>query len=318
MSILLEAVTRAKQQDSTQTVDPVLTPRSQYQQLNEDRNSGLFWGMLSLIGLLLLVLIGLLILLIKGQWSQVSLPSEERTPSMLVEAHIKNLVEAPVEIEPLGGVKLASKVALPVAVRAPTRSLSDETRVASQAIVQTSPSMSSRAEPEQPAIILGANANDMGRKRFAELELQVNRAAKDLGVESTHSVASRSDPVDEAKQYQSQGNLMAAFAAALKEVEVENSIATPVSQPEVDPIPTPKQDNLPKYGQLPAGIQLQVPEFNINAHVYSSNPNSRWLNVDGAELQQGDMIGGKLTIVEIRPRDVVLAVDGTEFKVPAI
>jgi len=30
------------------------------------------------------------------------------------------------------------------------------------------------------------------------------------------------------------------------------------------------------------------------------------------------MIGGKLEVVEIRPRDVVLAIEGTQFKVPAI
>ncbi|MGL5669484.1 MAG: general secretion pathway protein GspB, partial [Shewanella sp.] len=77
-------------------------------------------------------------------------------------------------------------------------------------------------------------------------------------------------------------------------------------------------DDIPKYGQLPAGLQLQVPEFNIVAHVYSTDASQRWLNVDGAELQEGDQIGGKLKIIAIRPRDVVLEIQGTQFRVPAI
>ncbi|WP_299492359.1 general secretion pathway protein GspB [uncultured Shewanella sp.] len=74
---------------------------------------------------------------------------------------------------------------------------------------------------------------------------------------------------------------------------------------------------VPKYGQLPTAVQLQVPEFNINGHVYSSNVDKRWLNVDGVELQQGDLIQGKLKIIEIRPQDVVLEISGNKFSVPA-
>ena len=167
---------------------------------------------------------------------------------------------------------------------------------------QTSSQQLSADEP----IILGAHSNKRGDELLESLKYQVEYAANDVGLE-------REKPAD------NNNNLLAAFEAALKDVERENAVASPVTEEKLDPIPTtPKSDAIPKYGQLPAGLQLQVPEFNINAHVYSSVPDNRWLNVDGAELQEGDSIQGKLTIVEIRPRDVVLDIEGTEFKVPAI
>ncbi|WP_245335236.1 general secretion pathway protein GspB [Shewanella sp. WXL01] len=159
---------------------------------------------------------------------------------------------------------------------------------------------------EQEPIILGANPNERGRKELAKLQYEVDSAAKSVNFEQTK--------VEQAER----NNLMLAFEAALKEVEYEQSANQSVTAEQLDPIPKTQDKVLPSYGDLPASVQLQVPEFNIVAHVYSSEPAQRWLNVDGAELQQGDKIGGKMTIIEIRPRDVILDIDGTEFKVPAI
>ncbi|MCL1141941.1 general secretion pathway protein GspB [Shewanella gaetbuli] len=176
------------------------------------------------------------------------------------------------------------------------------------------PSQSKASQPEvseanaevQEPIILGANANKRGLQELEALKLQVNMAANEVDFKSVQ------------QQPDNSNNLADAFAAALKEVEYEQSANKDVSAPELDPIPKAKPQGIPKYGDLPASVQLSVPEFNIVAHVYSSEPSQRWLNVDGEELQQGDMIQNKLTIVEIRPRDVVLEIDGQEFKVPAI
>ncbi|GIU21463.1 MULTISPECIES: general secretion pathway protein GspB [unclassified Shewanella] len=179
--------------------------------------------------------------------------------------------------------------------------------VSTQADSKVSSQVNSQAseQTDLEPIILGANSNQRGNELLASLKHQVEDAANDVGLKST--------------EVADNNNLLAAFEAALKDVERDNSVATPVTEPKLDPIPaTPKSDDIPKYGQLPAGLQLQVPEFSINAHVYSTAPDNRWLNVDGAELQEGDSIQGKLTIVEIRPRDVVLAIQGSKFKVPAI
>ncbi|MGL6123578.1 MAG: general secretion pathway protein GspB, partial [Shewanella sp.] len=153
-------------------------------------------------------------------------------------------------------------------------------------------------------MMLGANANQSGLASLEALRQQVSAAAEDVGLETNKS--------------RDEDKLVASFQNALKDVEYTNAAQTNVTEAKLDPIPKTATDDIPKYGQLPAGMQLQVPEFNIVAHVYSSVPSQRWLNVDGEELQEGDMIAGKLKIISIRPRDIVLDIQGAQFKIPAI
>ena len=160
-------------------------------------------------------------------------------------------------------------------------------------------SMSTDTQTQQP-MMLGANANESGLASLEALRQQVSAAAEDVGLETNKS--------------RDEDKLVASFQNALKDVEYTNAAETNVTEAKLDPIPKTAADDIPKYGQLPAGLQLQV----IVAHVYSSDPTQRWLNVDGAELQEGDMIAGKLKIISIRPRDIVLDIQGTQFKVPAI
>lgn len=325
MSILLDAVTRAKQQDSAIDLDPVLTPRAQYQQLNQVKNKGL----LVLLSIIILSLLVVIAWISRGPNLQsiaevaIEYPSAEPVVAVITQ----DMVTSEAELDfPQGGIQLAGKIALPLAVTMP---VSNQAQIEPKRSVSRSPTSLGDQAVSEP-ILLGANGNQKGQELLASLKYQVDSAAAELGMshaapKSEVKTVSRSEPEPSQslpetspRDYQSEGNLLAAFEAALKEVEINNSVASPVTEQKLDPIPTPKEDTLPKYGQLPAGLQLQVPEFNIKAHVYSSDPNNRWLNVDGAELQQGDSIGGKLEIVEIRPRDVVLSIQGTEFKVPAI
>ncbi|ABZ75593.1 general secretion pathway protein B [Shewanella halifaxensis HAW-EB4] len=356
MSILLDAVTRDKQQSQSITHDVVLTPRAQYK-AKQGRGKGLKHAA---------IFVSLLLLMILSAWllSQALYPESAvnnglgETASVNSKSHSTSNIQELGKLElakqestqPVGHqevdsastpesvpeIRLAGKVALPiaqplavtqlkgvtasvlptnnVAAEEPSGDLMAALLKAQQSVEQASESVSNQsinqgtdqAPDQSEPIILGANSNQRGDELLESLKYQVEYAANDVGLERAESAANNN-------------NLLAVFEAALKDVERENSVATPVTEEKLDPIPTtPKSDAIPKYGQLPAGLQLQVPEFNINAHVYSSVPENRWLNVDGAELQEGDSIQGKLTIVEIRPRDVVLAVQGTEFKVPAI
>lgn len=341
MSILLDAVTRDKQQSQAIQHDVVMTPRAPYQTHNNEYQTakrialfaGLFLSVIALAWVLSQVLLK----------PVANTDDDPLAKTNTQQNEIEQVIAQPATSEQsfsAAGVKLAGKVALPVAQAMPKADVSNYQRqpvsvnevvdnfggakasgnneqqdllaavLKAQKSVEadtaniddSAQSNSGDAEP----IILGANANQRGQDMLASLQYEVDLAAADVGL-------------DRQAKPQNDNNLVAAFEAALKEVERENSVATPVTQPDLDPIPTtPKSDAIPKYGQLPAGLQLQVPEFNINAHVYSSVADNRWLNVDGKELQQGDMIQGKLTVVEIRPRDVVLSIEGTKFKVPAI
>lgn len=323
MSILLDAVTRAKQQESDILLDPVLTPRAQYDDFSDSRQRPIIFAFGGLILLLLLIiawLVGRTYLMTPSSELPVAALTATQPAVQAPEPNAKPVMPQEFNTNEQG-IRLAGKVALPLAAERPvaTQKASYTDNGSRAAMSGTDQSVNDKGSASTPSsenmgsasepIMLGANTNQKGQDMLASLKLQVNAAASDVGLDNSETTA---------KNYQSENNLLAAFEAALKEVEIKNSVTRPVTATKLDPIPTPVADEIPKYGQLPAGIQLQVPEFNINAHVYSSNPNNRWLNVDGAELQEGDKIGGKLEIIEIRPRDVVLAVQGTQFKVPAI
>ncbi|MCE9776672.1 general secretion pathway protein GspB [Shewanella algae] len=386
MSILLDAVTRAKQQEMGEQLDPVLTPRAQYR-----RQSSASRYLKPLAVLVAAVLAGGAL-----AWGWHSLDTNKKplapeTSSVGAQASqqqarqqdesqgYKQPTQA-AEVAEQGAteVRLAGKVALPMAqpipqtqavqsrtiqsqntrpqnAQAANRATINQSSVNQGSINQSSMNQSGEAEiaarqtpasvnaqstgsallaasvaeaakelqfaqlqadgsatvnqpQEMPAaddepIILGANPNRRGLEVLESLKRQVNEAAEDVGLSSAES--------------RRQDELVAQFQAALADVEHRHSAEKPVSPPELDPIPKAEEE-VPPYGGLPAGLQLQVPEFEISAHVYASEPSKRWLNVEGAELQEGDSIKGQLKIVEIRPRDVVLEIQGQKFRVPAI
>ncbi|GAB1150558.1 MAG: general secretion pathway protein GspB [Shewanella algae] len=386
MSILLDAVTRAKQQEMGEQLDPVLTPRAQYR-----RQSSASRYLKPLAVLVAAVLAGGALAWgwhsldtnkkplapetssVGGQASQQQARQQDESqgykqPTQAAEVAEQGATE----------VRLAGKVALPMAqpipqtqavqsrtiqsqntlpqnAQAENRATINQSSVNQGSISQSSINQSGEAEiaarqtpasvnaqstgsdllaasvaeaakelqfaqlqadgsatvnqpQEMPAaddepIILGANPNRRGLEVLESLKRQVNEAAEDVGLSSAES--------------RRQDELVAQFQAALADVEHRHSAEKPVSPPELDPIPKAEEE-VPPYGGLPAGLQLQVPEFEISAHVYASEPSKRWLNVEGAELQEGDSIKGQLKIVEIRPRDVVLEIQGQKFRVPAI
>ncbi|WP_335900235.1 general secretion pathway protein GspB [Shewanella algae] len=376
MSILLDAVTRAKQQEMGEQLDPVLTPRAQYR-----RQSSASSYLKPLAVLVAAVLAGGAL-----AWGWHSLDTNKKTLAPETssvggqasqhqarqqdesQGYKQPTQAAEVAEQGATEVRLAGKVALPMAQPIPQTQAVQSRTIQSQntlpqnaqaenraAINQSSINQSGEAEiaarrtpasvnaqstgsdllaasvaeaakelqfaqlqadgsatvnqpqemlaADDEPIILGANPNRRGLEVLESLKRQVNEAAEDVGLSSAES--------------RRQDELVAQFQAALADVEHRHSAEKPVSPPELDPIPKAEEE-VPPYGGLPAGLQLQVPEFEISAHVYASEPSKRWLNVEGAELQEGDSIKGQLKIVEIRPRDVVLEIQGQKFRVPAI
>ncbi|MCH1928660.1 general secretion pathway protein GspB [Shewanella sp. A25] len=361
MSILLDAVTRNKQQQTSPLPDAVFTPRVNYP---APRNSRIPVAKLSILALAVSIGVGAAWGLAVWQpqnqstltanttvsrqaLTELVIPSQ--SSSVQQEQHLEQGSTGASAAAASPRIRLAGKVALPraQAFAEPTGMNSipagnvtfqamqnapsgrndpsyDDYLETSSALdeslnqnansdnvyssVPTEPGNDSYAETEPKVpqeIALGANAERYNQAQLEALRLQVSAAAVDVGL-------------DKVPPRRNEQQLAETFQDALKEVEYTKSATTPVTEPKLDPIPKPKGDDIPKYGQLPAGLQLQVPEFNIVAHVYSTDARQRWLNVDGAELQEGDRIAGKLTIVSIRPRDVVLEIEGTQFKVPAI
>ncbi|MGX9462636.1 general secretion pathway protein GspB [Shewanella sp. A14] len=347
MSILLDAVNRKKQQQGD-VADIMSTPSPQSSSSIPSRKLNKYSVLAVAIALGITAAWGMSMLFqptltpfVKGEGHSVPVAVAVRVSPPVNVSTVE-------KVEPIAqyndGIRLAGKVALPIAkpfnhsvittpvvsgyqangalsaVVEPFKQLNDAQPSSRQTgsqqvngnVVQANhiddSQVSHRQQvQQQEPIVLGANANRRGLAELEALRLQVNTAAKEVDFASV-----KAPSIDE------HNNLIAAFETALKDVEFEQSASQQMTEEKLDPIPRPSNQQIPKYGDLPASVQLQVPEFTINAHVYSTVPSNRWLNVDGVELQQGDMIKNTLTIVEIRPRDVVLEINGEQFRVPAI
>ncbi len=84
---------------------------------------------------------------------------------------------------------------------------------------------------------------------------------------------------------------------------------------------TPKitlRDNIPRIDQLPASTLSRLPPMIFAAHMYSSNDAERWVRVNNRRLSEGDNIDSNVRILKIEPQHVVLAFQGTEFRMNAL
>lgn len=167
-------------------------------------------------------------------------------------------------------------------------------------------------ERDKAPLVLGST-KELTNDQLAMLKRETGRNVQALPKLVDQKQAEKIDIASNQKDQR----LVSALEAALKEVEYKRALSKPVSSQRLDPIEELSDDNLPSIDLLAASIKNRIPEFHILAHVYANTPTRRWLNVDGKELQQGDIIQGSLKIVEIRPRDIILDLDGVRFKVPA-
>ncbi|RYV01070.1 hypothetical protein SOPP22_16025 [Shewanella sp. OPT22] len=355
MSILLDAVTKSKQQQ-TDVIDPALTPRQQYAELHRNDN----------LPVKIVVSVLVLLLAIAAAWwlarSHSTATVQAQNPSVKEAVKPttpqKNTLVKPAQTK-IKNVEIAGKSALPISqvyspttVQARPKPVSIQTANNAGTTIERSPapntlfnqdsqqqnvpsreqnSSNEQSLPHKP-IILGRQpsedelarihadtksnpaasnteptlTNQQQQKLSLEaLKRQIDAAATDVGLKTQ-------------KQH-NQDELVKEIDAKLRNTEREKSIqASDKKDSMMTGLPQTKYPNVPNYGELPAGVQLQVPEFSINAHMYSSIPSQRRLSVNGQELKESDKIGGKLKILEIRPRDVVLEIAGEKFRVPAM
>ncbi|MFC4701928.1 general secretion pathway protein GspB [Glaciecola siphonariae] len=79
-----------------------------------------------------------------------------------------------------------------------------------------------------------------------------------------------------------------------------------------------QRKDTPRIDQLPAGILVDMPSMSFSAHMYASDPQDRWVRVNGLRLSEGDFIEDGLAIVEIQPEKILLAFKGETFSMNAL
>ena len=107
--------------------------------------------------------------------------------------------------------------------------------------------------------------------------------------------------------------LIARFNAAVEALDQNGQVEEQTSQTQVA-----VRDELPRVDQLPVRLLTRLPTMNFSAHMYSSRPADRWVNVNGKQLVEGDWIDDRVQIVNIEARRVVLLFEDEIFTMAAL
>ncbi|MBW8843726.1 MAG: general secretion pathway protein GspB [Burkholderiales bacterium] len=95
--------------------------------------------------------------------------------------------------------------------------------------------------------------------------------------------------------------------------------ATPVPVPAVPPAPAPTpvaEAPIPRLAELPESMRHELPRLVISGSVYSDDPASRFVIVNGQVLREGARLSADLVLEQIGQRELVLRFKGQRFRQP--
>ena len=93
--------------------------------------------------------------------------------------------------------------------------------------------------------------------------------------------------------------------------------AAPAPRPISVAAPTPAVEApIPRLSELPESTRRELPKLAISGSVYSDDPASRFVMVNGEAMREGATLGADLVLEQIRPRELVLRFKGQRFRQP--
>ncbi len=69
-------------------------------------------------------------------------------------------------------------------------------------------------------------------------------------------------------------------------------------------------DGVMTFEQLPESIRARIPRFDVQVHVWNTDPTKRWALIDGKRMTDGSSISSDVKLQEITPDGLLLNVDG--------
>ena len=94
----------------------------------------------------------------------------------------------------------------------------------------------------------------------------------------------------------------------------------PPGQPASGPKPVeakipPAENKICGIAELPASIQQSLPAFTISAHIYSNDPASRMVKINGQMMREGQDLAAGLKLEEISPNGVIFQYQSYRFRI---
>ena len=74
---------------------------------------------------------------------------------------------------------------------------------------------------------------------------------------------------------------------------------------------------IPELSELPIKVRKEIPEISIFGHIYSGNPSSRLVNINGSIVREGETVTRRLRVKEITMTGVVFDYQGLHFRIRA-
>ena len=84
--------------------------------------------------------------------------------------------------------------------------------------------------------------------------------------------------------------------------------------PEPAPTATAEDAHVPTLVELPDAVRRSLPALHVEAIVYSSDPASRMLMLNGQMLREGEAAGDGLTVERVKPSSAVMNYRGQRFE----
>ena len=72
-------------------------------------------------------------------------------------------------------------------------------------------------------------------------------------------------------------------------------------------------DNTFAVNNLPGSVVRQLPDIQITAHIFASDPALRMVNINGLSRREGDFVSNNLMLVEITESGVVMHFEGHAY-----
>lgn len=92
-------------------------------------------------------------------------------------------------------------------------------------------------------------------------------------------------------------------------------VAAPAPAPKAAPAPATEAP-IPRLADLPDNLRRELPKLAISGSVYSDDPASRFVMVNGEVVREGAQLGADLVLEKIGPRELVLRFKGQRFRQP--
>ncbi|MGQ8365198.1 general secretion pathway protein GspB [Glaciecola sp. 1036] len=192
--------------------------------------------------------------------------------------------------------------------------VSESTQSVQQAALQNTPELNASTEnqtakqPEQVSFINGV--------ALADGERVLGYQSDNIETSTSQSTASHNDA--DSNESSSGGlnpELLRRINQAVAELDQQ---PLPEAQDQAGTETTSNTQVLPRIDQISPSLQNGLPSMSFSAHMYASNPQDRWVRVNGKRLEEGDYIANQVQIVEITADIVVLSYSGERFTMNAL